>query len=33
MKKLISAVLCLMIVFSLAACGNKEDVEVELKAE
>ncbi len=33
MKKFIPVVLCLVIVFSLAACGNKEDVEVELKAE
>ena len=33
MKKLISAVICLVIVFSLTACGNKEDVEVEIKAE
>ena len=33
MKQFISAVLCLAIVFSLAACGNKEDIEVELKAE
>ena len=33
MKKLVSTILCLVIVFSLTACGNKKDVEVELKAE
>ena len=33
MKKLVSIILCLVIVFSLTACGNKKDVEVELKAE